>query len=113
VLEPALPSLLRPILPAIIQRTIRKSLHHQGTGRHTRDEIYAIGKADLDALSALLGDKPYFLGDAPTSVDATTYAFLALTLWAPPSGEEMPRHIRALPNLVAYCERMKARVYPG
>jgi glutathione S-transferase len=110
MLRPALPPVLRSFLPGVIRGSVRKQLYAQGTGRHAPEEIYALGKADLRALSTLLGDKPYFLGDAPSSVDATAYAFLALPLWSPP-GSQLTDEMKSLPNLVSYCERMKARYY--
>ena len=37
----------------------------------TLREIYALGCADLTALSDFLADKPFFLGAEPTALDAT------------------------------------------
>ena len=101
---------MRQLIPVFARRGLRKQLHAQGTGRHSRDEIYAIGCRDVTALSELLGDQPFFLGDEPTSVDATAYAFLANLLWAP---IDLPirAHAQKLPTLEAYCQRMKARYY--
>ena len=101
---------MRQLIPVFARRGLRKQLHAQGTGRHSRDEIYAIGCRDVTALSELLGVQPFFLGDEPTSVDATAYAFLANLLWAP---IDLPirAHAQKLPNLEAYCQRMKARYY--
>lgn len=42
---------------------MRKQLSAQGIGRHTPDEIYAMGAADLEALSIALGDELFFLGE--------------------------------------------------
>jgi hypothetical protein len=72
-------------------------LHNQGTGRHSRDEIYAIGCRDLTAIADLLSDQPYFLGAEPSSVDATAYAFLANVLWAP-IDSPLRAHAAKLPN---------------
>jgi glutathione S-transferase len=101
---------LRQIIPLFARRGLRSQLHAQGTGRHSRDEIYAIGCRDITALAALLGDKAYYLGDEPSSIDATGYAFLANLLWAP-IDLPMRAHALLLPNLEAYCQRMKARYY--
>src|SRR5262244_2515369 len=60
---------------------VRTYLHGQGLGRHSRQEVYALGKADLTALSAYLEDKPYFLGKEPTALDATAYGFVANILY--------------------------------
>lgn len=103
---------LRQIIPIFARRGLRSQLQGQGTGRHSRDEIYAIGCRDISALADLLGDKAFFLGNEPASVDATAYAFLANLLWVP---IDLPMRAHAVkrPNLQAYCERMKARFYPA
>jgi glutathione S-transferase len=59
--------------------TMLDELGGHGMGRHTADEIENLGRADLTALSNLLGDKPYLLGAEPTSYDATVYSFVAHT----------------------------------
>lgn len=110
ILQPALPPILRIFLPGIIRKSVVSQLHAQGTGRHEGEKIFAKGAADLAALATVLGDKPYFLGDEPTSVDASAYAFLGVLLWSPPEGV-MAGHVRSHENLVAYCERMKKRYY--
>jgi glutathione S-transferase len=107
----AMPALARALVPHIARRMIKKQIHAQGTGRHAPEDIYAMAAEDIAALAGILGDKPYFLGDAPTSLDATTYAFVAPLLWAPvPPGLQgvVEKHA----GLTAYCERMKARYYP-
>jgi glutathione S-transferase len=89
---------------------IRSYLHGHGLGRHTKEEIYALGEADVTALSAYLEDRPYFLGEEPTSLDATAYGFLANILYV---GYETPleAHAKTLPNLWAYGDRMRQRYY--
>lgn len=101
---------LRQIVPVMARRGLRKELHGQGTGRHSREEIYAIGCRDVIALSELLGDQAYFLGDEPASIDATAYGFMANLLWVP---IDLPirQQAQKLPNLEAYCQRMKARYF--
>jgi glutathione S-transferase len=79
-------------------------------GRHSREEIYEIGKADLNAISLWLGDKSFFMGATPTSLDAIAYAFLANIL-VPPLESPLKDHAISLPNLRAYCERMKTQYY--
>jgi glutathione S-transferase len=66
---------------------------------------------DLLAAVDLLGDKPYFFGDRPTTTDCTLYGFLATTLWAPipyAGQKELMRHA----SLVSFCERMHERFWP-
>lgn len=107
----ALPPVVRDLVARLARRGQLQELHGQGIGRHTTEEIYALGKTDLTALSAALGDKPYFFGERPTSLDATAYAFLANLLWAP-IDSPLTRHARSLGNLALYAERMKQRCYP-
>lgn len=106
-----LPPVLRDIVPALARRGVRKELWGHGIGRHSQDEIYAIGKADLTALAEFLGDKPYFMGEQPTSLDATAYAFLANVLWVPLE-TPLKAHAQKYPQLEAYCQRMQARYFP-
>ncbi len=43
-------------------------VHLQGIGRHSQDDVDAIGKEDLKALSEYLGKKKFLTGDKPTKV---------------------------------------------
>jgi glutathione S-transferase len=105
-----LPVPLRWIVPPLARRGILSEMRGHGMGRHREQEIYAIGRRDVAAVADFLGEKPYMLGEKPSSLDATAYAFLANVLWAPvdsPIRQETQAH----PNLEAYCRRMKARYY--
>jgi glutathione S-transferase len=106
----ALPVPLRWFVPGLARRGLAQQLHAQGTGRHTAEDIYAIGSADIAALALLLGDQSYFLGAEPSSVDAAAYAFLANILDVP-LDQPLRQAARAQPNLSAYCARMRARYY--
>lgn len=106
----ALPPGVRVLVRSLIRRDLRKQLHARGVGRHKDADIIRMGVADLDAASALLGDKPYFFGDEPTDIDATAFAFLALTRYTQfPS--PLWSHFRGLTNLTAYCDRVLERYF--
>ena len=90
---------------------ILQEFHGQGMGRHTAEENYALARADITALSDYLGERSYFMGEEPTSLDATAYAWLAHILWVPFQGP-VKEYAVSLPNLVAYCQRMKEQYYP-
>jgi glutathione S-transferase len=106
-----MPGPARWIVPLLVRRGIAKQLHGQGMGRHSRDEIYAMAAADIGALADFLGDRPYFLGERPTTLDAAAYAFIANIVQVP---LELPpkQHALGFPNLLAYCQRMQAAYYP-
>lgn len=106
-----MPIPLRWLLPPVLKRAFGKQLHARGMGRHSQDVIVAQGKADLDALSELLGDNPYFLGAKPSAIDACVFGFLGVSLYV--SGDNpLYRHGASLDNLMRYCERMRARYFP-
>lgn len=106
----AMPAPLRWFVPALARRGLLGEMRGHGMGRHSADQIHAIGCRDVTAIADFLADKPFMLGAQPTSLDATAHAFLANLLWAPVDSP-IQRHARALPNLEAYCQRMKARFY--
>ena len=105
-----LPPVLRVLVRTIVRKQLRTQLWARGVGRHDHARIIEMGKVDLDAIDALLGDKPFFLGDEPTDIDATVFAFMALTQWTPIESPVWD-HYRSRPRLGAYCDRMLAKYY--
>ncbi len=73
--------------------------------------VNAKGKTDLEALSVMLGDKPYFLGETPTEVDASVYGLLANIHYSPIRGP-LQEMIKKHENLIAYCDRIKGIYWP-
>lgn len=107
-----MPAPLRLIVPPIARKQVVGSAHAQGVGRHSRDEIYAFGIEDLRAISTMLGDQPYFLGEQPRTIDCTAYGFLANGLRFDVD-TPLRAHIKGDPRLRAYVERMQQRVVDG
>jgi glutathione S-transferase len=105
----SLPLPLRWLLPPLARRGILGEMRGHGMGRHSETEIHVIARRDVDAVADFLADKPFMLGAAPTSLDATAYGFLANLLWAPVDSPIRQQAV-SRPNLEAYCQRMKARV---
>jgi glutathione S-transferase len=106
-----LPTVLRWIVPRVMLKQLRTQLHARGLGRHDESEIIAQGKADLDALSRLLGENEYVLGDRPSSIDACVFGFLGVTIYVK-GDNPLFAHAASLENLKRYCERMRARYFP-
>jgi glutathione S-transferase len=104
-----IPAPFRWAVAPLIRKRVAGSIHAQGTGRHSAEEIYAMGKRDILALSTLLGEGPFFLGERMRTVDVTAYAFLANILRF-----EVDTSLKAVaqsrPNLVAFVDRVAARV---
>lgn len=105
------PAPMRPFVIAMVRRGLRKQLHGQGTGRHSRAEIVALGTRSLAAMADYLGEKSYFMGSEPTAVDATMFAFAAGTL-CPLFETPLRRAAEQHDNLKRYAARMLARYYP-
>ena len=102
-------------LPAPVQNAVREGsrarIVAQGLGAHTPEEIQGLAIADIDAMAAWLGHKPYFMGDAPTRADCTVHAFVC-NLLGGPFVTPLRDAARAHANLVAYNERMLERYWP-
>jgi glutathione S-transferase len=80
-------------------------------GRHSQEEVYRLGVEDVRAVSDFLAHKPFLMGERPTTVDATVYAYLANILEVP---LESPVKDFGLSrdNLVRYLQRMRSRFFP-
>ena len=73
----AVPALIRPLIAGKQQKGMIKTLHGQGFGRHSKEEIYNIGCKNIQALSDFLGDKKNFFDtDKPTLLDITVHAYI-------------------------------------
>jgi glutathione S-transferase len=106
-----MPAVARLVAPPLMRSQFRKQLYARGLGRHDEKDVVAMGQADLDAASVFLGDRPYFLGDEPTGLDACAFGFLGVTLYVK-GDNPLYRHAASIPNLAAYTERMRARYFP-
>ena len=97
-------------MPGLVRRDVLRKLYGQGMGRHSRDEIYAIGKRDIKAISDFLRDKPFLMGGQPTSLDAAGYGFLAnlIEIELP---SELSDYAHQFDNLRNYCDRMEAKFW--
>jgi glutathione S-transferase len=101
-----MPRMLRAIVCPILRKKVKNTLYSQGIGRHSRNEIYALGKKDLAAVANLVYSQTFLFGNKPTSIDACIYAFLSSILYAP-NHSPLKVYATQLPELGAYCERMK------
>ena len=111
VLFKEFPPILKAIVPILARKDTQKQLQGHGMGKHSSAEIYAIGIADLVALSDFLSDQQFFFGDEPTSLDAAAYGILANILGTP-FDSPLKDKAQQLNNIVAYRDRVRARYYP-
>jgi len=106
------PAAIRPVVTAMIRRKLRATLHGQGLGRHSPEEILALGTRSINAISDFLGDKPFFMGGEPTGADATMFAFVCAVL-CPHFESRVRSAAERRENLCRYVGRITARYYPG
>lgn len=106
IMNRAVPSLVLPF----IRRKVGQTLHAQGTGRHKPEEIYAMAADDLAAVSQVLGDQPYLLGDQPSSFDATAFAMIeSIRAFEAPSA--LRDAVLGDTRLLAYADRVRERCW--
>ena len=103
-----LPGAIRWFAPGLIRGKVRKSLHAQGAGRHTADEVNQMLADDWRAIATILGDRPFLLGDQIRTVDCTVFAFADGVLGFP--GDSAAKQaVSQLANVVAYRQRIRDR----
>ncbi len=95
---------------AMMQR-MRESFLAVGVLRHSPEEIDELGGRSIDALAAVLGDKPYLMAERPTSVDAIAFGALA-ALVTPFFDSPLKRRAEQYEALLDYVDRMMRRFYP-
>ncbi|MBL4783676.1 MAG: glutathione S-transferase family protein [Porticoccaceae bacterium] len=106
-----MPPIIRDVVAAVYRRLIKKQIYGHGMARHTEEEIFHLGCIDLAALSDILANKPYFMGEKPTSIDASAFGMLVNTLFNPIESP-VKDYGREKKNLTEYCHRMMGKFYP-
>lgn len=105
-----LPPVVRALVATLVRREMRAQIRGQGMGRHSAQEIDHIGMLDLSCLSAFLAEKPYFLGQEPTTLDASAFSLLS-NLVGCPIPSPLKQQAQKLANLAAFTERMWRRFF--
>ncbi|KAG0721615.1 Failed axon connections [Chionoecetes opilio] len=106
----------KPVLEFIFKLKFRraaKKVRAHGIGVHKPEEIEEFGHNDLMVLSDLLGDKHFFFGDSPTTLDVVAFANLAQVAFM---DKEVSYSLRDwmsenCANLVEFCNRVKDRAF--
>ncbi len=105
------PPLISSVVAKVYRILIRRQIRGHGIARHSNDEIFQLGRNDIDALSDFLSNKPYFMGKKPTSLDAAAYGFLVNTLVCPIESP-VKEYALSKQNLVDFCQRISSEYYP-
>ena len=105
-----MPPVIRDIAAAYFRNKIKNQIYGHGIGRHKTEEIFKLGMLDIDALSACLGDKKYFLGEQPTTLDASAFGILINTFGCPIESP-LKEYGLSKDNLTNFVARIKAHFY--
>jgi glutathione S-transferase len=105
-----MPPVIGPVVFGMMRRGMTAQLRARGIGRHAPEIVAAKGRADVDALSAFLGDRPYLVADRPVVADLAVFGQLApMLVW--PMETPVAMHARSVPNVVAFVERVRRRCF--
>lgn len=86
-------------------RHFRNQLRARGMARHSAPTIAAKGKADLDAVEVILGDKQFLVANRPSMADLSAYGLLGpMAAW--PMHTPVADSIKSRPRLQAYLTRV-------
>jgi glutathione S-transferase len=106
-----LPPIARDVAAAIYRKRIKNQILGHGIGRLSHAEQFELGNEDVDSLANFLGDKPYFMGERPTSLDASAYGIL-VNIVGSPIESPLKDHALSRQNLHHYCRRMQDEFFP-
>jgi len=73
--------------------------------------VYSEAQKCLTLLSIRLGDRDFFCGQQPSTIDAVVYSYLAPLLKAPLPNPALQNHLKACTNLVKYVSRISQRYF--
>ena len=97
-------------VPAMVRKKALAKFDSQGIGRHSPQEIYALGIGDLKAFSELLAAGPYLFGDQPTSFDACAFGVIG-NLKDGPFASPVQDAARNTANVSEYIDRIRAQYF--
>ncbi|KAK4940983.1 hypothetical protein LTR10_019027 [Elasticomyces elasticus] len=117
----SMPYPVRIMVGYLIHRSITHTLHGQGVGRLTNEEIRMLKTEIWQSLDDILkvrlrqattGEPVWCLGDtAPTEADATLFGFVVSVLVSD-SAPESKMLVKSFAHVVEYAERIHDRYFP-
>ena len=107
-----IPNPLKYVMSWLVSRHMQKSLWAHGIGRHSREEIYSIAERDLRAVSELLGEKKFVMGNKPCLLDAVMFGLVSVFIWNVPSSPQAKLIRSELKNLEEHCYNIKEEYFP-
>lgn len=106
----SIPAPARPIVKSMLRRLNAKRLHGHGIGRHPRSVITELAIRDVGALAAVLGDKPFLMGNGPCAADASVFGIVTSIL-TPPLESPLRAAMQQHANLIAYRDLIAKKFF--
>ncbi len=100
---------LKTIPDMVRKRTLAK-FHAQGIGRHSAEEVYALGVQDILSFAELLGDGLFLFGETPSSFDASAFGVIG-NLKDGPFDSPVRELARSKKNISDYIDRIRQRYF--
>lgn len=104
------PAPFRGLVFRMVKRSAMKAFYAQGLARRPEAEILELAAEDLSALDGLLGDGPYYGGEALTVADVVVHA--SCSQLDGDLVDPLTELYRTYPRLVAHQARVERRAYP-
>eukprot|EP01024_Parvocaulis_polyphysoides_P062390 TRINITY_DN7118_c0_g1_i1.p2 TRINITY_DN7118_c0_g1~~TRINITY_DN7118_c0_g1_i1.p2 ORF type:complete len:286 (+),score=22.88 TRINITY_DN7118_c0_g1_i1:71-859(+) len=103
---------LRPIAVRVFKKRVNDLLQKQGLGQHSEKDMFTMLDNSLKAISNILGNNKYIVGDSPVPQDACLFSFLDQVI---NDGFEskLKTLVQKYPNLVEYNTRLRATYFPN
>ena len=96
----------------MVKRKVRGDLWSHGIGRHSEQDLYGIAEKDMQAVSAILGQKKFLFGEKPCLADAAVFAYIAASTWDCPQSPFAALTKSKAKNLEEHARIMKEIYYP-
>jgi metaxin len=100
----ALPFPLSWFLPRRLKQRVTARLRN--TDMHTSERVYSEAESCYRVLSTKLGEKTFFFGDTPCTLDAIAFGYLATQLVPPFPNRTLHTLIAQHSNLVRFCNHI-------
>ncbi len=107
----SLPFPANKLVAKMARSATKKQIMGHGMGKHSDEEVHEIATRNLNSLSILLEDKPYFFGEQPCTFDVTAFAMVS-SLTLSTLETELNHTARQFKNLVSFTQRIAEQYYP-
>ncbi len=105
------PPNIRDALGERMKKHFEHHLYERGIGRHTREEITAFGRQDLDAVAAWIDGREWSVANEPTLTDCSLFGLMAPAVYFPIATPSF-MYAKKLAPIRAFVERCRARYFP-